>query len=95
VFGGLAQLVERLLCKQDVSGSSPLTSIQQPLKNTRRTHSLCGRPKHGVSHEMNRIPASFHSQVSNRVERMLDLNQIASARANESGDVQRRTLTTA
>jgi hypothetical protein len=24
--GGLAQLVERLLCKQDVSGSSPLTS---------------------------------------------------------------------
>ena len=28
--GGLAQLVERLLCKQDVSGSSPLTSIQQP-----------------------------------------------------------------
>jgi hypothetical protein len=27
VFGGLAQLVERLLCKQDVSGSSPLTSI--------------------------------------------------------------------
>ena len=29
VFGGLAQLVERLLCKQDVSGSSPLTSIQR------------------------------------------------------------------
>jgi hypothetical protein len=29
MFGGLAQLVERLLCKQDVSGSSPLTSIQQ------------------------------------------------------------------
>ena len=26
MFGGLAQLVERLLCKQDVSGSSPLTS---------------------------------------------------------------------
>ena len=25
--GGLAQLVERLLCKKDVSGSSPLTSI--------------------------------------------------------------------
>jgi hypothetical protein len=25
-LGGLAQLVERLLCKQDVSGSSPLTS---------------------------------------------------------------------
>ncbi len=29
--GGLAQLVERLLCKQDVSGSSPLTSIQRKL----------------------------------------------------------------
>ena len=25
--GGLAQLVERLLCKQDASGSSPLLSI--------------------------------------------------------------------
>ena len=29
--GGLAQLVERLLCKQDVSGSSPLTSTGRPL----------------------------------------------------------------
>ena len=28
MIGGLAQLVERLLCKQDVSGSSPLTSIE-------------------------------------------------------------------
>ena len=28
MVGGLAQLVERLLCKQDVSGSSPLTSIE-------------------------------------------------------------------
>ena len=27
--GGIAQLVERLLCKQDVSGSSPLTSTDQ------------------------------------------------------------------
>ena len=26
--GGIAQLVERLLCKQDVSGSSPLTSTE-------------------------------------------------------------------
>jgi hypothetical protein len=32
--GGLAQLVERLLCKQDVSGSSPLTSIQHILPYT-------------------------------------------------------------
>ena len=29
--GGLAQLVERLLCKQDVSGSSPLTSTEYHL----------------------------------------------------------------
>ena len=29
--GGLAQLVERLLCKQDVSGSSPLTSTNDQL----------------------------------------------------------------
>ncbi len=28
IDGGLAQLVERLLCKQDVSGSSPLTSTE-------------------------------------------------------------------
>ena len=27
--GGIAQLVERLLCKQDVSGSSPLTSTKR------------------------------------------------------------------
>ena len=26
--GGLAQLVERLLCKQEVNGSSPLSSTQ-------------------------------------------------------------------
>ena len=33
--GGLAQLVERLLCKQDVNGSSPLTSTgtEVPLLN--------------------------------------------------------------
>jgi hypothetical protein len=27
--GGIAQSVERLLCKQDVSGSSPLTSTRK------------------------------------------------------------------
>ena len=31
--GGIAQLVERLLCKQDVSGSSPLTSTKSRQKN--------------------------------------------------------------
>ena len=29
----MAQLVERLLCTQDVSGSSPLTSTEKPNKN--------------------------------------------------------------
>jgi|YNPMSStandDraft_2_1061718.scaffolds.fasta_scaffold11967_2 hypothetical protein len=28
-MGGMAQLVERLLCTQDVSGSSPLTSMNK------------------------------------------------------------------
>ena len=32
--GGLAQLVERLLCKQEVSGSTPLSSTK--LKNIKR-----------------------------------------------------------
>ena len=31
--GGIAQLVERLLCKQDVSGSSPLTSTDESSDN--------------------------------------------------------------
>jgi hypothetical protein len=31
-MGGIAQLVERLLCKQDVSGSNPLTSTKQNAK---------------------------------------------------------------
>jgi hypothetical protein len=39
MFGGLAQLVERLLCKQDVSGSSPLTSTQRG--PTDRTEESC------------------------------------------------------
>ena len=43
--GGLAQLVERLLCKQDVSGSSPLTSIQRNPRPTRAESFVCGRPK--------------------------------------------------
>ena len=31
VFGGVAQLGERLLCKQDVAGSIPVTSTKSPL----------------------------------------------------------------
>jgi hypothetical protein len=31
--GGIAQMVERLLCKQDVSGSSPLTSTKKEKKS--------------------------------------------------------------
>jgi hypothetical protein len=30
-FGALAQLVERLLCKQDVNGSNPLGSTKSPI----------------------------------------------------------------
>jgi len=29
VFGGIAQLVERLLCKQDVAGSNPVASTKK------------------------------------------------------------------
>ena len=58
VFGGLAQLVERLLCKQDVSGSSPLTSI-----NGRR----CDREVYGWN------PASFHFDALRvSIEKTLD-----------------------
>ena len=35
--GGIAQLVERLLCKQDVSGSNPLTSTTNTLNNEHRS----------------------------------------------------------
>jgi hypothetical protein len=44
VQGGLAQLVERLLCKQDVSGSSPLTSTKpKPNPQTIKQHLI--KPK--------------------------------------------------
>jgi hypothetical protein len=39
VKGGIAQLVERLLCKQDVSGSSPLTSTSSWV-STRKKFSI-------------------------------------------------------
>ena len=35
--GGIAQLVERLLCKQDVSGSSPLTSTNHLLRKVQQS----------------------------------------------------------
>ena len=38
--GGIAQLVERLLCKQDVSGSSPLTSTDRPPDNAPKENLL-------------------------------------------------------
>ena len=34
--GGIAQLVERLLCKQDVIGSNPVTSTNFPRATARR-----------------------------------------------------------
>ena len=36
--GGIAQLVERCLCKADVSGSSPLTSIPKINQNELRAY---------------------------------------------------------
>jgi hypothetical protein len=36
--GSIAQMVERLLCKQDVSGSSPLTSTKRKKKSTKIQH---------------------------------------------------------
>ena len=44
-IGGLAQLVERLLCKQDVSGSSPLTSM--PTLTAIRKGSASPEPREG------------------------------------------------
>ena len=37
-LGGLAQLVEHLLCKQGVSGSSPLISTTGPIAQLARAH---------------------------------------------------------
>ena len=36
--GGLAQLVEHLLCKQGVTGSSPVTSTNGPIAQLARAH---------------------------------------------------------
>jgi hypothetical protein len=36
--GGIAQLVERLLCKQDVSGSSPLISTRKKKEGEKTQH---------------------------------------------------------
>ena len=49
--GGIAQLVERLLCKQDVSGSSPLTSTDRPPDNERLGDYLFGCDLDFVSYE--------------------------------------------
>ncbi len=38
VFGGIAQLVEHLLCKQGVIGSSPFTSTNGPIAQLARAH---------------------------------------------------------
>jgi hypothetical protein len=42
--GGLAQLVERLLCKQNVNGSNPLTStiFHEAPRTPAREETLCG-----------------------------------------------------
>ena len=40
-YGGIAQLGERLLCKQEVNGSIPFISTMQP-NAARRPAALCG-----------------------------------------------------
>ena len=59
VVGGIAQLVERLLCKQDVSGSSPLTSTDQLPDSEKEGDSLALIDLDVVLSETNL--ASYHS----------------------------------
>ena len=61
-IGGLAQLVERLLCKQDVSGSSPLTSTDQPIRIAKATGELVVVILDFCTER--RTLASFHLMVS-------------------------------
>ena len=67
MFGGLAQLVERLLCKQDVSGSSPLTSTQRD-PQTGRSSSV-GMTLDGIKLEEKRLQPPI---MPERVEWMLN-----------------------
>ena len=46
--GGIAQLVERLLCKQDVSGSNPLTSTKELKLKTNKIQHYHGLLKSGM-----------------------------------------------
>ena len=62
--GGLAQLVERLLCKQDVSGSSPLTSIQQTLTSEAKSLWETKLPEVSSRPSGAKTPASFHAQAA-------------------------------
>jgi hypothetical protein len=48
--GGLAQLVERLLCKQDVNGSSPLTSTEVAARWTDVVKLIERRIQHLILH---------------------------------------------
>ena len=71
MFGGLAQLVERLLCKQDVSGSSPLTSTPTVLPSQENDGLPIGKVIQTGEKLVNL--ASNHSKVTEHlVEWMLD-----------------------
>jgi hypothetical protein len=50
--GGIAQLVERLLCKQDVSGSNPLTSTKERKKKVK---SQSNKIQHCHDYERERV----------------------------------------
>ena len=49
--GGIAQLVERLLCKQDVSGSSPLTSTRDAILMIENYLRNAHRKKKGIKEQ--------------------------------------------
>ena len=70
MFGGLAQLVERLLCKQDVSGSSPLTSTPTALPSQGNDGLPSGKVIQTGEKLLNL--ASNHSKTQSLVEWMLD-----------------------
>ena len=71
MFGGLAQLVERLLCNQDVSGSSPLTSINTLGQWTSKPQERNLWETWMWTGEL--IPASFHSQELFRQRRWVEM----------------------
>ena len=61
-YGGIAQLGERLLCKQEVNGSIPFISTMQP-NAARRPAALCGgKRKPSQAGEPEDAPGGFEAE---------------------------------